>query len=81
MSDLELKIDAKSKLSTIELQQELATTQANFASLWILKAPELKEIVTPEELKGLVDAIKAGTASNNQLTKFVNIANKIIGKI
>jgi hypothetical protein len=81
MSDLELKIEAKSKLSTIELQQDLATTKENFASLWILKAPELKQIVTPEELKGLVDAIKAGTASNNQLTKFVNVANKILGII
>jgi hypothetical protein len=81
MSDLELKIEAKSKLSTIELQQELATDQTGFASLWILKAPELKQIVTPDELKGLVDAIKAGTASNNQLTKFVNIANKILSKI
>ncbi len=81
MSDLELKIDAKSKLSTIELQRDLATTNEGFASLWILKAPELKQIVTPDELKGLVDAINAGTASNNQLTKFVNIANKILSKI
>ena len=81
MSDLELKIEAKSALSTIDLKQDLATTQEGFASLWILKAPELKQIVTPEELKGLVDAIKAGTASNNQLTKFVNIANKILTKI
>ncbi len=81
MSDLELKIEAKSKLSTIELQQDLATTQQEFASLWILKAPELQQIVSPEELKGMVDAIKAGTASNNQLTKFVNIANKLLSRI
>jgi hypothetical protein len=81
MSDLELKIEAKSKLSTIELKQDLATIQKDFASTWILKAPELKEITTPDELQGLVDAIKAGTASNNQLTKFVNIANKVLSKI
>ena len=76
-----LKIKAQNKLRDIELQADLEGAKSDFASKMILKAPELKEITTEEELETLVSAIKAGTASNNQLTKFVNIANKILSKV
>jgi hypothetical protein len=76
-----LKIKAKNKLSDIELQADLAGVSKDFNALMILKAPELKQIVSPEELKALIDAVKAGTASNNQLTKFIGLADKVLAKI
>lgn len=76
-----LKIKANQKLSELELQADLNQVGADFAKLMVLKAPELKEIVSETELKSLIDAIKAGTASNNQMTKFINAANKVLGKI
>lgn len=76
-----LKIKANNKLSDIQLKADLTSEAEDFASKLVLKAPELKQITTPEELKGLIDAIKAGTASNNQLTKFVKIADKILSKL
>lgn len=80
-SDPLLKIKANSKLSDIELKGDLAGVGKDFNALMNLKAPELKQIVSPEELKGLIAAIKAGTASNNQLTKFIGLADKLLGKI
>ncbi len=80
-SDPLLKIEANNKLSDIELQADLAGVGKDFNALMNLKAPELNEIVSPEELKILIGAIKAGTASNNQLTKFIGLANKLLGKI
>jgi len=76
-----LKIKANQKLSDLELQADLNQVGTDFAKLMVLKAPEIKEIVSETELKGLIDAIKAGTASNNQMTKFINAANKVLGMI
>jgi hypothetical protein len=76
-----LKIKAKNKLSDIELQADLAGVGKDFNALMNLKAPEMKQVVSPEELKTLIDAVKAGTASNNQLTKFIGLADKLLGKI
>jgi hypothetical protein len=76
-----LKIKANNKLSDIELQGDLAGVGKDFNALMTLKAPELKQIVTDEELKSLIAAIKAGTASNNQLTKFIGLADKVLQKI
>jgi hypothetical protein len=81
MSDLEAKIDAKNKLREVELAADLKSTQEDFAKLFILKAPEIKEITTEAELETLIAAIKNGTAKNEQLTKFVTIANKFLKKI
>ena len=80
-NDALLKIKANNKLSDIQLKTDLASEAEDFASKLILKAPELNQITTPEEMKDLIDAIKAGTASNNQLTKFVKIADKILSKL
>lgn len=74
-------IKAKNKLSDIELHADLDSASADFASKMMLKAPELKEITSAEELDGLVKAIKTGTASNNQLTKFIGIADKVLAKV
>jgi hypothetical protein len=76
-----LKIKAKNKLSDIELQAELEGIGKDFRALMNLKAPELQQIVSPEELDGLIAAIRAGTASNNQLTKFISLADKLLAKI
>lgn len=76
-----LKIKANQKLSDLELQADLKSVGDDFAKLMTLKAPEIKEIVSEAELKGLIGAIKAGTASNNQMTKFIDLANKVLAKI
>jgi hypothetical protein len=76
-----LKIKAKNKLSDIELKADLEGVGKDFNALMNLKAPELKQIVSPEELNGLITAIKAGTASNNQLTKFIGMADKLLAKL
>jgi len=76
-----LKLEANNKLSDLELQADLAGVGKDFAALMTLKAPELKEVISDAELKSLIDAIKAGTASNDQLTRFIGLANKVLQKI
>ena len=80
-SDPLLKIEANNKLSDLELKAELEGVGKDFAALMTLKAPELKQEVSETDLKALIDAIKAGTAGNNQLTKFVGLANKLLQKV
>lgn len=76
-----LKIKANQKLSDLELQADLNQAGGDFAKLMVLKAPDITEIVSEAELKTLIDAIKAGTASNNQMTQFINAANKVLAKV
>ena len=83
MSDIDplANIEAKNKLREVELKADLESAQQDLAKAMVLKAPEVKELTTEAELKTLIDAINKGTADNNQLTKFVTIANKFLGKI
>jgi hypothetical protein len=76
-----LKIEANNKISDLQLKADLEGVGNDFNALMTLKAPELKQIVSPEELEALITAIKAGTASNNQLTKFIGMANKLLAKL
>jgi hypothetical protein len=71
------KVEAQTKLANIELRADLANLDIGLKNLFEMKAPALKEITTPEELKRLITAIRGGTAGNQELTKFIHIADEV----
>ena len=76
-----VKFNAEKKLRLLKLKSELAATTKELTGLFAMKVPEFKTITTEEELETLIEAIDKGTASNNQMTKFIGIADKILSKI
>lgn len=76
-----LKFNAEKKLRLLKLKAELAKTTKELTELFAMTVPEFKTITTEEELETLIEAIDKGTASNNQMTRFLGIANKILSKV
>lgn len=72
---------AQTKLDNLELKADLANLDATLTDLFEVKVPEIKDITNREELKGLIAAVKKGTADNNQLAKFIGIADTILKKL
>jgi hypothetical protein len=75
------KAEAQTLLQNLKVKAELGNFGDDFDKLFTLKAPELKTVVSPEELKTLISAIEAGTADNNKLARFISIANGILNKL
>ena len=80
-SDPILKVKAQTKLDNIAAKADLNKLGTALDSLFDITVPELKTITTKDELRSLITAIKAGTARNAELTKFVQIADTILSKI
>lgn len=72
------KIEAQTKFANIQLKVDLANLDTALKSLFEVHAPALKEITTVEELKRLITAIRGGTAGNQELTKFIHIADEVL---
>ena len=75
------KIEAQTKLRNLELKAELNNLDAALDALFNVRAPEIKQITNPEELKGLIQAVRQGAADNNQLARFIGLANQILNKL
>lgn len=75
------RIEAQTKLDNLALKADLDNLDATLNKLFNVTAPEIKDITTPEELKSLIAAVEKGTADNNQLAKFIDVANRILNKL
>ncbi len=80
-SDPILKIEAQTKLDNLALRADLDHLEATTRELFTIKVPELKTITTEEELRNLIEAVRAGTADNERLTKFIRIAGEILERV
>lgn len=72
------KSKAQTILENIALKADLDDLDATINNLFFVKAPDLKTVITPNELKSLISAVKQGTADNEELTRFIGIAGKIL---
>ncbi|HEX8985815.1 MAG TPA: hypothetical protein VF767_10295 [Bryobacteraceae bacterium] len=72
------KIEAQTKLRELGLKADLANLDATLNDLFSVKAPALKDITTPEELKRLITAVQNGTADNRQITRFISVADRLL---
>lgn len=81
MSDPILLIEAQIKLQNIRLKLELDQTATDLTELLSIRVPNFTQITTPQELEALIDAVKNGTAGNTKLSRFIEIAEKILSKI
>jgi len=75
------KIEAQTKLDNLAVKLDLQNLDATLRDLFEVKAPEIKGVTNPEELKTLIAAVRKGTADNNQLAKFIDVADRILKKL
>ena len=75
------KIEAQTKLDNVKAKADLEQLDQALKELFQVKVPELSTITTPEELKDLIGAVEQGTADNQKLARFIDIANKILAKV
>lgn len=76
-----LKFQSEKKLRLLKLKGELGKTTKELTELFAMEVPEFNTITTEEELATLIEAVDRGTASNNQMSKFLGIANKLLSKV
>jgi hypothetical protein len=76
-----LQEEALTKLQNLKLKAELDELGKTLSTVFSIKVPEFEEITTKEELQTLIAAIEAGTADNNRLARFIDIANRLLGRI
>jgi hypothetical protein len=73
------KLEAQRKLENLALQAGLTNLDAALAKLFTVTAPDLKTITTEQELRALIEAVRSGTADNNRLARFIEIATRVLG--
>ena len=75
------QIEAQRKLTELSLKTDLTDLDASLGKLFNVTAPEIREITTPAELKSMIQGVQQGTADNNQLAKFIGIADQLLRKL
>ena len=75
--DERTQMKAAAKLQDLQLDQDLANLPAVLDS--VLKVPDPAKVQPTDraELQQLITAISAGTASNNQNARFLEIMNRL----
>lgn len=75
------QIQAQRLLTDLSVKTDLGNLDTTLTQLFTVTAPEIKETTTPAELKTMIQAIQQGTADNNQLAKFIGVADRILQKL
>jgi len=76
-----LKVEAQRTLRNLRAKADLDQLDQALDELFQIKVPELSTVTTPEELKELIGAVDKGTADNQKLARFIDIAGKILEKV
>lgn len=76
-----LQVKAQTQLDNLRAKADLDQLDQALDELFQIKVPELSTITTPEELKELIGAVDKGTADNQKLARFIDIAGKILEKV
>ena len=77
ISDFDQKRKAESIVNRLALQDELGNTKNKIAMLFKDAPIAVADSASQEELEELMTAIKAGTATNNKIARFLELANQL----
>lgn len=75
--DERLKMKAAAKLEDLQVTQDLTNLSSVLDSVLSVPDPANVQPTDREELQQLISAINAGTASNNQNARFLEIMNRL----
>ena len=77
LSPFQQKTAAKTIAENIRLKAELEDLDTVISKLFADAPPAVRDAVSKEEVENLVTAINDGTADNNKISRFLELANKL----
>lgn len=77
LSNYQKKIKAQTVIDNLELDAELSDLRVKLEEKFAMAPPAAQEGVAREEVEGLVREIKTGTADNNKISRFLELAGKL----
>ncbi|MEQ8927063.1 MAG: hypothetical protein RLO81_14685 [Fulvivirga sp.] len=77
LTDAQKKIKAKTKVDSLQLADDLSNLKTKIDQLFDDAPIEVAETTTKEELEDLISAINNGTATNQKISRFLEIASAI----
>lgn len=77
ITDAQKKIKAKTKVESLQLADDLSNLKTKIDQLFIDASIEVAETTSKEELEVLISEIKNGTATNQKISRFLEIASEI----
>uniref|UniRef100_UPI0032172879 hypothetical protein n=1 Tax=uncultured Draconibacterium sp. TaxID=1573823 RepID=UPI0032172879 len=77
LTNAQKAIKARTKIESLELEQNLGNLISKIDDLFNDAPVEVAETTTKQELEELIRSIKAGTATNEKISRFLDIAGKL----
>ncbi len=77
LTDAQKKIKAKTKVESLQLADDLSNLKTKIDQLFDDAPIEVAETTSKEELEYLISEIKNGTATNQKISRFLEIASEI----
>ncbi len=77
ISDFDQKRKAESIVNRLALQEDLGNTKNKIASIFNDAPIAVADTASQEELEDLMTAIKEGTATNNKIARFLELASQL----
>lgn len=77
LSDFQKKTKAKTIADNLGLAEDLSDLDQKLTSIFADKPPAVRDAVSKEEVSTLVAAIKQGTADNEKIARFLDLAGKL----
>lgn len=77
ISDFDQKRKAESIVNRLSLKEDLNQTQGKLGVVFNDKSIEVADTATKAEMETLISEIKLGTATNNKIARFLELASKL----
>lgn len=77
LTDAQKAIKAQTKIEKLKLEEDLNNLKAKIDELFKDAPTAIAETTSKEELDGLIIEIKKGTATNEKISRFLDIANDL----
>ncbi len=77
LSDYQKKMKAQNIIERLALKEDLNNLSETLDKIFKDKPTEVVDSTSKEELKDLISGIKAGTATNIKISRFLELADKI----
>ena len=77
LSDSQKRTKARTILSNMALDEDLSELSVKLDGLLWQQPAEIKRAVTKDELSELIESVKQGTADNEKIARFLELAQKL----
>lgn len=77
LTDAQKKIKAKTKVESLQLAEDLGNLKTKIDELFNDAPIAVAETTSKEELEELISEVKKGTATNEKISRFLDLASEL----